>query len=42
MRGARNIPCITTIAAAEAVVLGIESMSQGYGVKALQDYYKKK
>ncbi|MCZ7649004.1 MAG: carbamoyl-phosphate synthase large subunit [Planctomycetota bacterium] len=38
---ARNIPCITTIAAAEAVVLAIESMSQGYGVKALQDYFKK-
>jgi carbamoyl-phosphate synthase large subunit len=36
----RNVPLITTLAAAEAVVHGIESMREGYGVKALQDYYK--
>ena len=33
-----NIPCITTIAGAQAAVTGIESMRAGYGVKALQDY----
>jgi carbamoyl-phosphate synthase large subunit len=33
-----NIPCITTIAGAEAAVTGIESMISGYSVKALQDY----
>ncbi|GMV79088.1 MAG: carbamoyl-phosphate synthase large chain [Planctomycetota bacterium] len=38
----RNIPCITTIAAGEACVLGIESMLQGYGVKALQDYHQRR
>ncbi|MBI3831922.1 MAG: carbamoyl-phosphate synthase large subunit [Planctomycetes bacterium] len=38
---ARNIPCITTIAGAEAAVTGIEAMGQGWSVKALQDYYKK-
>jgi carbamoyl-phosphate synthase large subunit len=36
-----NIPCITTIAGAQAAVTGIESMLQGYGVKALQDYFLK-
>jgi carbamoyl-phosphate synthase large subunit len=36
-----NIPCITTLSGAEAAVTGIESMMKGYGVKALQDYYKK-
>jgi carbamoyl-phosphate synthase large subunit len=38
---ARNIPCITTIAGAEATVTGIESMRAGYEVKALQDYFPK-
>ncbi|MCW8133475.1 MAG: carbamoyl-phosphate synthase large subunit [Planctomycetota bacterium] len=38
---ARNIPCITTIAGADAAVTGIESMKNGWTVKALQDYYKK-
>jgi carbamoyl-phosphate synthase large subunit len=33
-----NIPCITTIAGAEAAVTGIESMLSGYTVRALQDY----
>ncbi|HYF51259.1 MAG TPA: carbamoyl-phosphate synthase large subunit, partial [Planctomycetota bacterium] len=37
---AHNIPCITTIAGAQAAVTGIESMLNGYSVKALQDYYK--
>jgi carbamoyl-phosphate synthase large subunit len=37
---ARNIPLITTLAGAEAAVTGIESMKAGYGVKALQDYYR--
>jgi carbamoyl-phosphate synthase large subunit len=36
---AHNIPCITTIAGAQAAVMGIESMLNGYGVKALQTYY---
>jgi carbamoyl-phosphate synthase large subunit len=36
---AHNIPCITTIAGAQAAAAGIESMKSGYGVKALQDYY---
>ena len=36
---ARNIPCLTTINAAEAAVHGIESMREGYEVKAVQDYY---
>ena len=35
-----NIPCITTIAGAQAAATGIESMARGYGVKALQDYFK--
>jgi hypothetical protein len=35
---AHNIPCITTIAGAQAAATGIESMKLGYGVKALQDY----
>ena len=37
-----NIPCITTIAGAQAAVTGIESLHSGYGVKALQDYNKPK
>ncbi len=36
---ARNIPCLTTINAAEAAVHGIESMLKGYEVKAVQEYY---
>jgi len=36
-----NIPCITTIAGAQAAVTGIESMREGYGVKALQLYFMK-
>ncbi|HLX60104.1 MAG TPA: carbamoyl-phosphate synthase large subunit [Planctomycetota bacterium] len=35
---AHNIPCITTIAGAQAAATGIESMKGGYSVKALQDY----
>ena len=35
---AHNIPCITTIAGAQAAATGIESMKQGYGVQALQVY----
>ena len=38
---ARNIPCITTISSAEAAIHGIESMREGYTVKALQDYFPK-
>jgi len=34
-----NIPCITTIAGAQAAVTGIESMLSGFGVKALQHYF---
>ncbi|MFH0939046.1 MAG: carbamoyl-phosphate synthase large subunit [Planctomycetota bacterium] len=34
-----NIPCITTIAGAQAAVNGIESMLDGYEVKALQEYF---
>ena len=34
-----NIPCITTIAGAQAAVTGIESMLQGYEVKALQLFF---
>ena len=33
---AHNIPCITTLAGARAAVTGIQSMRDGYGVKALQ------
>ena len=36
---ARNIPCITTLAGAEAAVTGIESMLAGYTVRPLQEYY---
>ena len=39
---AHNIPCITTIAGAQAAATGIESMKHGYGVKALQEYCDKK
>ncbi len=35
---AHNIPCITTIAGAQAAAMGIESMKNGYGVQALQVY----
>jgi carbamoyl-phosphate synthase large subunit len=38
MMVAHNIPCITTIAGAQAAATGIESMKGGYTVKALQDY----
>ncbi len=38
---AHNIPCITTMAGALAAVTGIESMREGYGVKALQLYFLK-
>jgi carbamoyl-phosphate synthase large subunit len=38
---AHNIPCITTIAGAQAAATGIESMRNGYGVKALQLYFTK-
>ncbi len=38
---AHNIPCITTIAGAQAAATGIESMKNGYGVKALQEYCDK-
>ena len=38
---AHNIPCITTIAGAQAAVTGIESVRNGYSVKALQDYHVK-
>ena len=36
---AGNIPCFTTIAGAQAAVTGIESMKNGFTVKALQDYF---
>jgi carbamoyl-phosphate synthase large subunit len=36
----RNIPCITTVAGAEAAVIGIESLRAGYSVKPLQQYYR--
>ncbi|MCK6471368.1 MAG: carbamoyl-phosphate synthase large subunit [Planctomycetes bacterium] len=36
---AYNIPLVTSIAAAEAAIVGIEAMRAGYTVKALQDYY---
>lgn len=35
---AHNIPCITTMAGAQAAATGIESMKGGYSVKALQEY----
>jgi carbamoyl-phosphate synthase large subunit len=38
---ANNIPCFTTIAGAQAAVTAIESVRDGYTVKALQDYFKK-
>jgi carbamoyl-phosphate synthase large subunit len=38
---AHNIPCITTMAGALAAVTGIESLREGYGVKALQLYFMK-
>jgi len=39
---ARNIPCLTTISAAEAAVYGIESMRDGYEVCPLQEYYARR
>ncbi len=37
---AHGVPCVTTIAAAAAVVQGLEAIQQGeIGVKALQDYH---
>src|SRR4030043_1929170 len=35
---AHNIPCITTLSGAEAVVNGIESLKRGMSVKSIQEY----
>jgi len=36
---AHNIPCVTTLFGAEALVNGIESLRRGMNVKALQEYH---
>jgi carbamoyl-phosphate synthase large subunit len=37
---AHNIPCVTTLSGAEAVVNGIESLRRGMSVKSLQEYHR--
>ena len=37
---AHNIPCITTLSGAEAVVNGIESLKRGMSVKSIQEYHR--
>ncbi|MFB3884199.1 MAG: carbamoyl-phosphate synthase large subunit [Thermodesulfobacteriota bacterium] len=36
---AHNIPCVTTLFGAEAVVNGIESLKRGMSVKSIQEYH---
>jgi carbamoyl-phosphate synthase large subunit len=37
---AHNIPCVTTLSGAEAVVNAIESLKRGMGVKSIQEYHQ--
>jgi carbamoyl-phosphate synthase large subunit len=37
---AHNIPCVTTLSGAEAVVNGIESLRRGMSVKSVQEYHR--
>lgn len=37
---AHNIPCVTTLSGAEAVVNGIESLRRGMSVKSIQEYHR--
>ena len=37
---AHNIPCVTTLSGAEAVVNGIESLRRGMSVKSVQEYHQ--
>ena len=37
---AHNIPCITTLSGAEAVVNAIESLERGMSVKSVQEYHR--
>ena len=37
---AHNIPCITTLSGAEAVVNAIESLKRGMSVKSIQEYHR--
>jgi carbamoyl-phosphate synthase large subunit len=38
---AHNIPCITTLSGAEAVVNAIESLKRGMSVKSIQEYHQR-
>ncbi len=38
---AHNIPCVTTLSGAEAVVNAIESLKRGMSVKSIQEYHEK-
>jgi len=37
---AHNIPCVTTLFGAEALVNGIESLKRGMSVKSIQEYHQ--
>jgi carbamoyl-phosphate synthase large subunit len=37
---AHNIPCVTTLSGAEAVVNAIESLGRGMSVKSVQEYHR--
>jgi len=37
---AHNIPCVTTLSGAEAVVNAIESLKRGMSVKSIQEYHR--
>jgi carbamoyl-phosphate synthase large subunit len=37
---AHNIPCVTTLSGAEAVVNGIESLRRGMSVRSVQEYHR--
>ncbi|MGZ3535332.1 MAG: hypothetical protein ACXU9K_08900, partial [Thermodesulfobacteriota bacterium] len=37
---AHNIPCVTTLSGAEAVVNAIESLKRGMSVKSVQEYHR--
>jgi carbamoyl-phosphate synthase large subunit len=37
---AHNIPCVTTLSGAEAVVNAIESLRRGMSVKSVQEYHQ--
>jgi len=38
---AHNIPCVTTLFGAEAMVNGIESLKRGMAVNSIQEYHRR-